>query len=342
MRKGQNISKEQIIKLDDCQHRVIIPLYIPNEEDYYKEAFKIFEMCLLSVTKTAKSPIKVSVVSNGSCKSVNTRLQGLLNKGYINELIIETESIGKINSILKALRTAEERLITITDGDVLFLNDWEKEVLNIFKTFPKAGMVSPVPVFRTHLRLTSNIWKRYLFSKKLQFRPVKNQEAMTRFANSIGWSRLDLKFKDVIATIKANNNTIAVLGNAHFVGTYKREVFNTLPKKGSKYKLGGDSEHIYMDSPVVKYGGYRLATYNNYAYHIGNTSEDWVEEAFNSLKEEQKTYSTFKDLKELKSKRFNYILSEKIFKKLFTVKPIKKLIFKQKGLTKTQLEHFIN
>jgi hypothetical protein len=54
-------------------------------------------------------------------------------------LIIEKDLIGKINSILKVLRTAEERLITITDADVLFVNGWEQAVLNVFEAFPKAG-----------------------------------------------------------------------------------------------------------------------------------------------------------------------------------------------------------
>ena len=61
-----------------------------------------------------------------------------------------------------------------------------KSVVNVFE-HSKSGAVCPVPVFRKHLNLTSNIWLRYIFSKKLYFRPVKNPEALTRFANSIGW-----------------------------------------------------------------------------------------------------------------------------------------------------------
>ncbi len=340
MRTGENVSKEKLIALEACSHRVIIPLYIPNEEGYYKESFKVFELCLHSILKTAVSPIKISVVSNGSSKVVNTKLLKLSEDGYINELIIENEGIGKINSILKALKTSEERLVTITDADVLFLNNWETEIIKIFEAFPKAGMVSPVPVFRSHLRLTSNIWWRYLWSKKLMFRPVKNPESMTRFAKSIGWSRLDLKYKDVIGTLKSKNNTLAVLGNAHFVGTYKQEVFKKIPDENSKYKLGGDSEHLYMDSPTVKAGGYRLATYNNYAYHMGNTIEPWMETEFLELKQEEKTHNRFNNLKVLKPSLLDYFFSEKIFKKIFKYKPLKKAIFKFKGLNKEQIKNF--
>src|SRR6218665_903844 len=202
MRKGKNLSKNVLLPKSDSHHRIIIPLYIPEEEGYYKDAFTIFTYFLNSVIKTSSSNLKISVISNGSSDRVNEKLLKLQKENLIHELIIEKENIGKINSIVKALRTAEERLITITDADVLFDNNWENEVLEVFKAFPKAGSVSPVPVFRTHFRLTSNIWFDHLFSSKLKFRPVKDPDAMTMFANSIGWPWLDIKYKDVIANLK--------------------------------------------------------------------------------------------------------------------------------------------
>lgn len=321
MRKGINISKDVFIDSSESSHRVIIPLYIPNQEDYYKDAYKVFEICLFSIIKTSATKLKISVISNNSCDVVNNKLLNLQVEGFIDELIIEKEAIGKVNSILKALRTAEERLITITDADVLFCNGWEEAVVNVFEAFPKAGAVCPVPVFRKHLNLTSNIWLRYIFSKKLYFRPVKNPEALTRFANSIGWLRLDEKWKDIIGTLKANNGTVAVLGCSHFVATYKNEVFKELPKNNSKYKLGGDSEFKYTDNPVLKKGGYRLSTYDNYAYHIGNKIDDFIIDKFKSLKtninKENKNYSK---LNVLKSSKIEYILSEFIIKKYFLPK----------------------
>ncbi len=342
MRKGENISKDKLVDIKPCSHRVIMPLYIPDETGYYKESFEVFEMCLFSILKTAISPIKVSVISGGSSPSVHAKLIKLYKAKHIDELILERDNIGKINCMLKALKTATERLITITDSDVLFLNNWENEVLNVFKAFPKAGMVCPVPVFRTHLRLTSNIWIRYLFSNKLKFTSVKNPKAMTRFANSIGWPWLDTKYKDVIATLKGKNNTVAVVGASHFVGTYKREVFNKLPSKNSIYVLGGDSEFKYNDEPVLKMGGFRLSTNDNYAYHMGNTLEPWMEEVYVNLSTQSKVYQDFKDLKVLKSNEIDYFISEKIFKKLFTIKRFKEWIFRKKGLNAEQIKNYLS
>ena len=231
-------------------------------------------------------------------------------------------------------------MITIADADVLFCNDWENAVVSVFEAFPKAGSVSPVPVFRTHFRLTSNIWLRYLFSSKLSFRPVKNPEALTRFANSIGWAWLDMKYKDVIGTLKAKNGTIAVLGCSHFVVTYKREVFDELPKGNSVFQLGGNSEHLYIDVPVIKMGGYRLATYDNYAYHLGNHFEPWMEKDFNELYVTEKNNNDYDKLPILKKRIVMHYFSEKIFKKIFTFKKVKKFILKQKGLTSIQINNF--
>ncbi|MBE8727780.1 glycosyltransferase family A protein [Flavobacterium hungaricum] len=340
MRKGTNLSKDVLLPEINSNHRVIIPLFIPEEEGYYKDAFTIFSYCLTSVQKTSFSNIKISVVSNGSSDSVNTKLIDLQKQNLIDELIVVKENIGKINSILKALRTAQERLITITDADVLFDNNWEEEVLKVFKAFPKAGAVSPVPVFRNHFKLTSNIWFDYFFSSKLKFRPVKDPEGMTLFANSIGWPWLDEKYKDVIATLKNKNGVIAVLGSSHFVCTYKREIFAKTPKKNSLYKLGGDSEYLYTDLPVINSGGYRLSTYGNFAYHLGNVAEKWMLEKYNKLKEEDKKQTQEFQLQVLKSIPFFNLMIEKVFKKIIKQKRIKRFILKSKGLNEKQLSDF--
>ncbi|TYB80167.1 glycosyltransferase family 2 protein [Bizionia saleffrena] len=339
MRKGDNKSKNIKIGVTSCEHRVIIPLYVPVEEGYYKQSFDIFKMCLSSVRKTSVSKIKVSVVSNGSSANINSKLLDFQNDGLIDELIIERENIGKINSVLKVLRSTEERFITITDADVLFLNNWEKEVMSIFKEFPDAAAVSPLPVFRTQNHYTSSILFDYFFSNKLKFSKVKNPDALTLFAKSIGWSYLDDKWKDCIMTIESKNGTKAVVGCNHCVVTYKREIFNGIPSNNSKYKLGGDSEGLYLDIPAQYFGGYRLATYDNFAYHLGNTIETWMLKDFNNLINEEKkdhfTQSLF-----LKKSIVRHFFKNIIFKKIISRKAIRKIYYRKKGLKQSKLIDF--
>ncbi len=341
MRVGENVSRDKLIKKRPGNHRVIMPLYIPHETDYYKDSFSIFKMCLLSVNKTASSNVAISVVSNGSSKSVNKRLLEFYEQGLINELIIEKDEIGKINCILKVLRTSDERFLTITDADVLFLNDWENEVMKIFEAFPKASAVSPMPVFRTQNHYTSNVIFDYFFSKKIKFSEVKNTEALTRFAKSIGWEWLDEKWKDVIMTVDARNNDLkAVVGCNHCTVTYKREIFESIPNKNSKYKLGGDSEGLYLDQPSMYYDGYRLATYNNYAYHLGNKIEQWMLDTFDTLEESDKKEFTF-IAPILKKSKFRHTLKNIFFKKIIARKQIRKAYYLRKGLSADKVNNFV-
>lgn len=341
MRKGVNPTKGgKLVNLEPCDHRILIPLHIPNEEGYFKDAYKIFLLCLNSLLKTSQSKLKISIISNKSSTIINQRLLKLYEEGVINELIIEKEGLGKINSLLKALRTTEERLVTITDADVLFLNNWESEVVSVFKSFPKAGAVSPVPVFRKHLDLTSNIWLDHLFNNKIKFQPVKDRPALEKFVQSIGWQYLPEDYGDTIGTI-TQNNTTAVLGCPHFVATYKSEVFKEMPKTNTPYLIDGDSELKYLDLPTIKMDGYRLSTNTNNAYHLGNVFEDWMQDAFDNLKEINKLEINYNELKDLKPKKIKYLVSEKIFKRLIKKRSFLKFLLRKKGLTHKQVQVFV-
>lgn len=50
--------------------------------------------------------------------------------------------------------------------------------------------------------------------------------------------------------------------------------------------MGGGSEQV-LDSLAIKNGYYRLTTYNNYAYHMGNVYENWMDEIIISKEKEE-------------------------------------------------------
>ncbi|WP_417557633.1 hypothetical protein [Mesoflavibacter zeaxanthinifaciens] len=339
MRKGINTSKEQIIQASQEKHRIILPLYIPNETDYYTSAFEVFEMCITSLSTTSTYPYLLTVIADGCCTSVTKKLYDLHTNKIIDELIIENRNIGKLNAILKGLRTVTEPFVTIADADILFLNNWDVEVFKVFKMFKKAAVVSPIPIFRNQLSYTANIWLDYLFSSKLKFRSVKNPEALEQFAKSIGWSSLENRFKNVIVTLK-EDDVITVISATHCVATYKTSYLRDLPKMSSMYKLGGDSERKYLDEPPYIKDGYRLSTYDNYAYHLGNSVEDWQRKVYTSLI----PVTTKQDLPEIvmREPKMSVVRTflKKIFLKLLTYKTIYNFLLLRKGLTRTQLKQF--
>lgn len=341
MRKGENKSKEQKILQDNCNHRVIMPLHIPNELDYYSQAFEIFEMAILSLKKTSSYNYKLSIIGDNCCEAVNVKLHQLFLEDTIDELILENHNIGKINAILKVLNTVNEDFVTITDADVLFLSDWDEEIFKIFKNFPKAAVVSPTPVFRKQMSYTANIWVDNFFSKKLQFRKVKNPDALEKFAQSLGWTSLENRFKDVIVTLESHDkSTIAVVGAPHFVATYRKEYLRKRPENNAFFKLGGNSEGQYLDKPPFKADGYRLATYDNYAYHMGNKIDSWLSDEYESLLEKDiKKNINLKPSINPKKLIFKKLI-EKLFLKLISNRKYYNYILRKKGLTSEQLKSF--
>ena len=51
MRIGSNPNIHKSIALATFSHRVIIPVYIPNAEGYFADAFSVFKICIQSLIK---------------------------------------------------------------------------------------------------------------------------------------------------------------------------------------------------------------------------------------------------------------------------------------------------
>jgi len=306
MRVGFNPNKDKLQKSNDFFHQVIIPVYIPNQEGYFRESFQILIFCLESLLKTIHPKTFVTLVNNGSCADIVYYLNTLHQNGKIQE-VIHTTNVGKLNAVLKGISGHDFSLITVSDCDVLFLNDWQKETYKIFENFRKAGVVCPTPSSRSLKNHTSNIWFDLFFSKSLSFSKVKNPKALKAFASSIGnpdfYNEVNLeKYLTV-----SNKNIRAVVGAGHFVATYRKEVFENINLKYSNFVLGGDSESKLLDIPVIEKGMWRISTEDNFAYHLGNVVEDWMQETLqriepNDFYPEKKI--VLKNVKSLKSTFF--------------------------------------
>lgn len=185
MRKGQN-PQRNVSYNNNYSHQVVIPVYIPNNEGYFKDGLIILKISIASLIKTTHSKTFITVVNNGSSKQVFNYLNELFEKGLIHE-IIHTSNIGKNRAIIKGTKGHNFKIVTITDADVLFLNHWQVETVKVFNAFPKAGVVGLVPQFKLYNNFCSNLIISNFFNKKLKFTSVKNPEAIKHFYKSIGW-----------------------------------------------------------------------------------------------------------------------------------------------------------
>lgn len=285
MRIGSNPQRNQKVNLGDYFHQVIVPVYIPHIEGYYKESFEVFKLCIKSLIKTSHFQTYISVICNGSCSEVNDYVIDLHHQNKINDFVL-TKEIGKVNSILKGLSGMNLPLVTISDADVLFLNGWQKATYEVLENFPKVGVISPVPNPGLGFYKTGNIFRDNFFNKKIKLTKIKNIDAVLKFAESVGKLHLfEENYSENYLTI-TNNSFKAVVGAGHFVSTYKSQQFDYSFSKYSDFVLGGNSEFDILDSPACKNGLWRLSTEENYAYHLGNTVQEWALKIYESLCDE--------------------------------------------------------
>ena len=327
MRIGFNPHKDQPQEKSEYLHQVVIPVFIPNQEGYFKDSFKIFQLCLESLFATIHDRTFITIVNNGSDSIISAYLDSLLAQNKIHELI-HTQNIGKLNAILKGLSGNNIELVTIADSDVLFLSDWQWETNKVFVNFPKAGVVGIVPQYKTFTTRCDNMLFDNLFNKAIQFIPVKNPNGLELFYKSIGWGKSNPDYMKLALGYVNNKGFKVYLGSGHFVATYKKDMFDEIVTYIG-YKMGGDSES-YLDAQPLKKDYWRLTTHDNFAYHLGNTYEKWMSEVTFTASSAEVFESNFKTFKNVSS--VNYFIKNQLFRKCFKNKKIRRWFYRLKGL----------
>lgn len=332
MRVGFNPHKDEPLEKTRYLHQVIIPVFIPNFEGYFKDSFRILKLCLDSLMQSVHDQTMITIVNNGSCTEVSQYLNQLFEQHKIQE-IIQTENLGKLNSILKGLVGNNIELVTISDADVLFLKDWQQETVAVYNNFPKAGVVGLVPQIRMFEYFSSNLLFENWFSKKLQFTPLKNPEGFKKFYYSIGWKEDYNPDYTRWALSIENNNFRALVGSGHFVATYRKALFDEM-KTFMAFKLGADTER-YLDEKPLQKGLWRLTTEDNFAYHMGNVYEDWMQdEVQKNAASPVEKINLFPTERADNKSSLSLFIKNRLFAKLFDKKPIRKYFYKMKGLPK--------
>ncbi|MEA9413101.1 glycosyltransferase family A protein [Flavobacterium sp. PL02] len=336
MRTGINPSRNQELPKSEYLHQIIIPVYIPSQEGFFKDSLAILKLCLESLFATIHNKTFITVVNNGSDIVVAGYLDSLLNKDKIQELI-HTQNIGKLNSILKGLAGNSIELVTISDADVLFLDNWQRETVDIFKNVPKAGVVGIVPQFKMYESNCGNVLFDNIFSSKLRFLPVKNKEALIRFYDSLGWDRnYNQDYLEYNLGLKINENQNVLLGSGHFVATYKKDVFNEIISY-IQFKMGGTSEQ-YLDKAPLKKDYWRVTTQDNYACHMGNTLENWMIVPQTLKDDIEELKYGFKKNQPISP--FLYWIKNKLFVKFISIKVLIKIFLKWKKLPKEMISKY--
>ena len=318
MRTGVNPEKGKKEFNREKSHRVIIPVFIPNsKDDYYKDALKVLKECIFSIINTVNPETTViSVINNNSNKEVSDFLNTQLIEKYLDKVVSYRENRGKVYAVLSEAKASFEDFITICDADVFFFPGWEQAVFNIFKSFPNAGVVSPVPSQNLALYHNATVFYDKYWSI-MKYEKVVSDKDCELFLNGLGNSALlrrnkhpyDWKQKQYYL----NGRIKALVGANHYVATYRKNIleFNTdFPQL--KFKKGYEEE--YLDLPCDKLGYYRLSTIKAYAYHMGNKYEQINRTSENS--ETKADISIFSSLVDIRKSKTPYFIRKSFFRVL--------------------------
>lgn len=320
-------------------HRIILVIYIPNEVGFYKNSLAVFKLCLDSLIGTINADALITVVNNGSYAKVSDFLDVYLKNKKIDTLITHTTNIGKIDAQIGAARGSREKYITLSDTDILFVKGWQENVERVFEKFENVGSVSPIPVRHAIYYGTSSVLKTIILNKnKFKEIPISdNFKDYNRYLESINW---DLETdQNVKWPVIENDGVEAIIGSGHQILTIDRDIlFTTVPSNPSLTLVGNNSEFNYIDEPIDKSGKLRLSTFNNFAFHMGNTVEAWMMEVYqnNVNKEAFQTkhayeHSTFQlDLHNTLISYKKYNLKKRIIKFFFQLVLKKNSEFKLK------------
>lgn len=304
MRIGLNPEKDKEIFEKEAYHRVIIPIYIPHQKDYFKESLEVLKVCLFSLMKTINSDTKVSLISNGSCDEVNVFLKVFAEKNEVDRLIINRENIGKMNALITETRASFEKFITFSDADVFFDKDWLLNTYKVFNTVKQAGYVSmnPTPVNLTlaNSTLFYNLFKFNI--KKQKVYDTCNVDDLRHFHKSIGRPKeyTEAMLQKNVCLLKKWNY---IVGAGHFCCTIKKEeLLKFVPITKSNIAASGGSETRYLDLPFDKCGLYKVSSPKAYIWHLGNTiDQEWVTNKVNALQEYREEAFSFNNIAEAKT-----------------------------------------
>ena len=256
MRIGSNPEKASNSINLVAYHRVIVPVYIPNFEGYFKDSFAIFKLNIESLLATIHEKTRITIYNNASHPVVKQYIdEKFKDSERLDQVFHSKENLGKVNAILAAVKGNLEPLVTITDSDVLFQHDWQLEVEKTFADFPNAGMVSPVPGSKALKNFTANNWYCGIVGNgSIRFQAVKDPSALKRFDASLGNANpmySEAHLKDYL--LLSQKGKKAVMGCGHFVATLRREVFDQGSNTPAFIKIVGGVENKFIDICVLFY-----------------------------------------------------------------------------------------
>lgn len=249
-------------------------VHIPALEGYWQESLEVLKLCLSSMRASTRIPFDLMVLDNGSCEVVQDYLIELQKSGFIQYLILSGDNLGKVGAWNILFQSAPGEIVSFCDSDMYFLEDWLGESLEILDHFPKAGIVTAVPIAGGDLSALKT-------TKLAEDDPnieitsglLIPDEYLRACIKSLGqgqeeYDKRQINRKDVLLTIDGID---AFATASHFQFTTKKSILTQLFPAKPEYPLAGD---LQFEDEMVDKGYWRLSTKGYYVHHMGNRVPD--------------------------------------------------------------------
>lgn len=282
-RIGINPTRFKKAEYQPAQVTVCVLTYLPHLEGYFRQRLEILRLSLVSLIANTGKPIDLLVFDNGSCPEALEYLQSLQQSGEIQFLIQAGENIGKIGAWQLMFNLAPGEIIAYGDDDIFYYPGWLEAELEVLNNFPKAGMVSGVPV-RNAATYAIQAVKDSLADETSGITGAHERripdEWETDWALSTGREpdeHLEA-FKDRNDLVLHSNEVEAIAGANHYqFMAHKELLLQSLPENWVGRLMG---HMVEVDETVDQAGYLRISTTGRHTRHIGNQiNPDLAEEA---------------------------------------------------------------
>ena len=278
-RIGINPARGKISTYQPAKVSVCLITYIPEESGYFEHRLQVIKLVFASLQAHTTLPYDLLVFDNASCPAAVNYLQSLQDEGIIDYLLLSRQNIGKIGALRILFHAAPGEVIAYSDDDIFFYPGWLEAHLQILEAFPKAGMVSGLPVRNAarHARKSLDaLIERPMDGIHISWERRIPQEWEEDWAASTGRDpqahlAATIHEQDLVLRrgATAEEPLCEAIGSAnHFQFVAMRQVLlQALPGEWSGKLMGA---MIELDEAIDEMGYLRLSTTQRFTRHLGN------------------------------------------------------------------------
>jgi glycosyltransferase involved in cell wall biosynthesis len=264
---------------------VAVLTYLPNLAGYFEQRLEVLKLVLASLNAHTAPDHELYVFDNGSCETVVDYLVELRQAGQIDCLLLSQRNLGKIDALRILFNAAPGEVIAYNDDDILFYPGWLGAHLEALRLFPRAGMVSGVPVRNAagHARkslerlaeqgapgLSISRERRIPDEWEADWAASTGRDPQAHLQATHGQTDLVLRMQKPDG--QGFCEAIGAANHFQFVAP-KQVILQALPGSWTGKLMGS---MIELDEAIDNLGYLRLSTAQRYTRHLGNSLSEAV------------------------------------------------------------------